>query len=317
MITAADVLAARERVPGYVHRTPVARSTTLGSLLGTNVYLKLELFQKTGSFKPRGAFNQMLTVDPKRLHAGVVGVSGGNFAQGLAFAGASLAVDTLVVMPETTPEHYVAATRGYGAQVELADGMAAAFARVDEVAEQGRAMMHPYDNPQMMAGDGTLGLEIVEDVPDITDLFISVGGGGLITGVITAVKAMKPDVRMWAVETEGADCLTRSLAAGRQVHMTPTGLAKTLGAPYPAEAAMAIAETFVEELTVVSDEEAYRALRLIMERCKVVPELAASCTLAAALRHADHLAPSDHVVLLLCGGNVSANDLADYMERFD
>lgn len=316
MITLDDVVAARAVVAGYVHRTPLRRSTTLSERFGANVYLKLELFQKTGSFKPRGAFNQVLA-HGDAARAGIVGVSGGNFAQGLAYAGGVLDIDTVIVMPESTPAHYLDATKGYGARVDLAADVVSAFARVDELAAtEGRTAMHPYDHPMMMAGNGTLGLEVVQDVPDVTDVFISVGGGGLIGGVATAITGLVPEVRIWPVETEGADVLTLSLAAGRVVEITPTSLAKTLGAPSVAADTFTLARERFEPVTVVSDADAYRAMRFLMEREKVVTELAASCTMAALQRNADRFGAVDHVVLVLCGGNTSTDDLRTYHQLF-
>lgn len=314
MLTLTDIQQARTRITPYVRRTPLELSETLSRRLGTNVYLKYELFQKTGSFKPRGAFNTMLSLTDDERDAGVVGVSGGNFAQGMAYAGQTLGVDTLVLMPETTPANYVDATREYGATVEFEPTIATLFAAAQAKAEQGRTLMHPFDHSNMMAGNGTVGLEIVEDVPDVTDVFVSVGGGGLLSGVITAVKGLRPAARMWAVETEGADVLSQSLETGKQVHMTPTSRAKTLGSPYAAETAIALAAQLEQPPIVVSDEAAYRAMRTIMERTKVVPELAASCTLTAAESVAERFDPDDRVVLLLCGGNVSVSDIAE-MER--
>lgn len=311
MFDLAAVQEARLRITRYVRRTPLERSQTLSRMLGTNVYLKYELFQKTGSFKPRGAFNTMLSLTEEERAAGVVGVSGGNFAQGTAYAGQTLGVDTLVLMPETTPSNYVDATLGYGASIEFEPTIDTLFAAAEAKAEQGRTLMHPFDHPDMMAGNGTVGLEIVEDVPDLTDVFVSVGGGGLLSGVITAVKGLRPKARMWAVETEGADVLTRSLAAGEQIHMTPTSRAKTLGSPYAAAAAISLASQLEQPPIVVSDQAAFGSMRTIMERTKVVPELAASCTLTAAELVADRFGPEDHVVLLLCGGNVSVADIAE------
>jgi threonine dehydratase len=316
MLDLDEVLAARTRITRYLRRTPLERSTTLSEMLGTNVYLKYELFQKTGSFKPRGAFNTMLSLSDAERSAGVVGVSGGNFAQGMAYAGQTLGVDTLVLMPETTPANYVDATRGYGASVEFEPTIDTLFAAAEQRAEAGRTLMHPFDNLHMMAGNGTVGLEIVEDAPFVTDVFVSVGGGGLISGVLTAVKGRRPEARMWAVETEGADVLARSLEAGEQIRMTPTSRAKTLGSPYAAETAIALSSRLEEPPLVVSDEDAYLAMRTIMERTKVVPELAASCTLAAAERVADRFGPDDHVVLLLCGGNVSVADITEMEAEF-
>lgn len=310
MLEPNDVQQAQVRITPHVRRTPLERSTTLSHMLGTNVYLKHELFQTSGSFKPRGAFNTMLAMTDEERAAGVVGVSGGNFAQGMAYAGKTLGVDTLVLMPETTPANYVNATRGYGATIAFEPTIDTLFAAAEERAAAGRTLMHPFDHPNMMAGNGTVGLEIVEDVPDVTDVFVSVGGGGLMSGVVTAIKSLRPNTRMWAVETEGADVLSRSLIAGEQVRMTPTSRAKTLGSPYAAQTAIDLAAQLEQPPIVVSDADAYQAMRTIMERAKVVPELAASCTLVAAQTVSDRFGPNDRVILILCGGNVSVSDIA-------
>lgn len=316
MLDLNDVREARTRITPYVRRTPLERSTTLSRMLGTNIYLKYELFQKTGSFKPRGAFNTMLSLSDEQRSAGVVGMSGGNFAQGMAYAGQVLGVDTLVLMPDTTPSNYVDGTRGYGASIEFASSIAAVIASAEQRAVEGRTLMHPFDHPAMMAGNGTVGIEIVEDVPDVTDVFVSVGGGGLMSGVVTAVKGLRPNTRMWAVETAGADVLARSLAAGEQIQMTPTSRAKTLGSPYAAATAIELASQLAQPPIVVSDAAAFAAMRTIMERAKVVPELAAACTLTAAETIDDRFGPDDHVVLILCGGNVSVADIADMEQAF-
>ncbi len=316
MIPLEDVVAARQRIAPFVKRTPLFRSRTLSERFGTNVYIKAELLQVTGSFKPRGAFNQLMALSDEQRSHGVVGISGGNFAQGMAHAASTLEVDCVIVMPESTPANYVEATKGYGASVVLEPDIASSFEKYEELAEQGRTAVHPFDNPAMQAGNGSLGLEVVEDVPDVTDVFISVGGGGFIAGVASAILGLQPGVRIWAVETEGADVLARSLAAGRPVEMNPTSLAKTLGSPFLAPAAFELATAHFHRSIVVSDAEAYHALRFILERTKLLPELAASCTLAAMEKHADAFALEAHVVLVLCGGNVSVDDLAAYREAF-
>jgi threonine dehydratase len=313
-----EIVRAVERIEPHVHRTPLWRNTTLSERFGTNVYLKYELLQRTGSFKPRGALNQLVTAIAETGADHFVGASGGNFAQGLAYAGATLGVDTTVVMAASTPANYVDATRGYGATVEFAPDVTAAFARVDELAAGGATIAHPFDRPTMMAGNGTLGLEIVDDVPEVTDVFISVGGGGFITGVGSAMRALRPGVRIWAVETEGSDILNRSLAAGSPQRMTPTSLARTLGSPYLASFAYDFAVAHVEKALVTSDRMAYHALLFLLERAKVVPELAAACTLAAleaiTEQESSRFGWNEHVVLVLCGGNVSPDDLVHYRE---
>jgi threonine dehydratase len=316
MITLEDVQNARVRISPYVKRTVLEKNTTLSRELGTNLYLKLELFQKTGSFKPRGAFNQILQLAPEQRRHGVVGASGGNFAQGMAYAGLVLDTPTLVCMPEYTPRNYIEATKAYGARIDLAPAFPEVFARTEQYRQQGWNLLHPYDNPFQMAGVGTIGLEMLEDLPGMTDVVISIGGGGLIGGITAAIKALKPEVRIWGVETEGSDTMGQALKAGKVVHITPTSLAKTLGAPYVAGDALVLMQRYLEQHVLVSDREAFEAGVFLLERLKLNTELAASCTLAAARRLKGVFSPSDQVVLLICGGNSSLENWAEYRRLF-
>jgi threonine dehydratase len=302
---------ARDRIAPHVKRTRLELSDTLSQRLGTNVYVKLELFQKTGSFKVRGAFNKLLSHSPSQLANGVVAVSGGNHAQAVAYASSVLGLDAVVIMPESTPQNYVDATRGYGAKVELKPTIAEAFAEIERYKAKGRVFVHPFDDEVVMTGQGTLGLEIVEDLPEVTDVFVSIGGGGLMSGIAAAVKSKKSDVRIWGVETVGADAMSQALAAGHPVTLDAiTSIAKTLGAPSVSAATLAAAQKYLESVTVVTDAEALDALYFLLERLKVLTEPAASCTLAAAERLRSNL--GSHVVLVLCGGNQSVSDLCAY-----
>jgi threonine dehydratase len=316
MFSLQDVQDARNRTAPYIRRTPFIRNHTLSEQLGTNVYLKYELFQKTGSFKPRGAFNQVLCLTPAQKERGAVAVSGGNFAQGAAYAGQVLGVPMLICMPEYTPENYIQATKSYGAKVELVTGIPEAFDLAHAYQQQGLAALHPYDHPNQMAGNGSLGLELLEDLPEMSDVFISIGGGGLIAGMMLAIKSIKPQVRIWGVETEGSDTMGQALQAGKVVQIKPVSLAKTLGAPHIAEDALILAQRYLEGYILVSDREAFLAELFLLERAKVLTELAASCTLAALRRLEGFFTDKDHVVLLLCGGNVSLDSLMDYHQRF-
>lgn len=315
MIPLIEIEAARRNVLPYVSETPVVRSRTLTEELGTKVALKLELLQKTGSFKPRGAVNQLLAYEQRS--AGVVGISGGNFAQGLAYAAGRLGVPARVVMPETTPVNYLEATKSYGAEIELAPSIADAFVRYEELVAEGWGPMHPFDDPDMMAGNGTLGIELLEQVPDATDVIVSIGGGGFMAGVTSALKGIRPDLRVWGVETEGADVMARSLRAGSPQTMTPTSIAKTLGSPYAGEIPFELARDHLEEVVVVSDAEAVRAMAFLFERAKLVTEPAAACTLAAARLLRDRFGPDETLVLILCGGNISVADMCAFTGRFD
>lgn len=313
MISLEDIQSARARIRGRVARTPLVSSATLSKRLGAQVYLKLELFQKTGSFKVRGAFNKTLSIRDGKCGRGLAAVSGGNHAQAVAYVSAQLGVPCVILMPQTTPRNYLEATRGYGAEVVLAANSAEAFERIGAYAVDGWTTIHPFDDPFVIAGQGTVGLEVVEDLPDVTDVVISIGGGGFMGGVSTAIKSLRPNVRMWGVETEGADAMAQALAAGHPVQLAAiTSIARTLGAPSVSERTLMLAQKYLESVTVVSDREAVVALRFLLERVKVLTEPAASCTLAAADRLHDRFTPDSRVVLILCGGNVAVDDLCGY-----
>ncbi|MFL6373212.1 MAG: threonine/serine dehydratase [Pyrinomonadaceae bacterium] len=308
---------AAERIRPYLKRTPLEHSHALSQRLGTNVYVKYELFQRTGSFKPRGAFNKILSLTDEERARGVVAVSGGNHAQGVAYAATTLGINAVIVMPENTPQNYLDATRGYGATIDLQPTIADAFARVKEFEAEGRTLVHPFDDPAVIAGQGTVGLEIVEDLPDVTDVFASIGGGGLAAGVAIAVKASNPNARAWGVETVGADAMSQALAAGEPVTLPAiTSIAKTLGAPYVTESTLNLVRDLFESVTVVTDAEAVDALRFIAERLKVLPEPASSCNLAAADKLKGNFTSESEVVIILCGGNVSLSNVCGWLTEF-
>ncbi len=308
-----DIQNARRRIQGRVKRTPLVSSEALSKRLGASVYLKLELFQKTGSFKVRGAFNKILSLPEDQRGRGLVAVSGGNHAQAVAYAAAQLGLRSVIVMPEKTPRNYVDATRGYGAEVVLVPRVQEAFREIEKYEKDGWISVHPFDDPLVMAGQGTVGLEIVEDLPDVTDVVVSIGGGGFIAGVATAVKSLRPAARIWGVETEGADAMSQALAAGHPVQLEAiTSIARTLGAPSVSERTLGLAQKYLESVTLVPDAEAMSALDLLLERAKVLTEPAASCTWAAAERLRSHFSTSSQVVLVLCGGNMAVQDLCRY-----
>ena len=313
MLNLDDIQSARQRIQGRVKRTPLVTSQALSDRLGAKVYLKLELFQKTGSFKVRGAFNKVLSLPEDRRGRGLVAVSGGNHAQAVAYAATELGLRSVIVMPEKTPRNYVDATRGYGAEVVLVPRVQEAFREIAKYENDGWISVHPFDDPLVMAGQGTVGVEIVEDLPDVTDVLVSIGGGGFIAGVATAVKSLKPGVRVWGVETEGADAMSQALAAGHPVQLEAiTSIARTLGAPSVSQRTLLLAQQLLESVTLVSDAEAMSALRLLLERAKILTEPAASCTWAAAKRLRAHFNASSQVVLVLCGGNMAVEDLCRY-----
>lgn len=306
---------AAQRIAPYIKRTPLEYSTTLSRELGTNIFVKYELFQKTGAFKARGAFNKMLSMSADARSQGVVAVSGGNHAQAVAYASRELGVDAVIVMPQSTPVVYVEATRGYGATVDLQPSIREAFERVSHYQMDGREFIHPFNDPLIIAGQGTVGLEIMADLPDATDVILSIGGGGLAAGVSAAVKAVRPETRVWGVETVGADAMTRALAAGHPVQMDAiTSIAKTLGAPSVSQTTFDAALENIESVTVVTDHETVRDLFFIAERLKVLTEPAAACTLSAARKLRVHFDTDDKVVLVFCGGNVGIEDIHAYRQ---
>ena len=310
------ITAAAERISGHVLRTPTVPSPGLTEHLGVPVTCKLELLQRTGSFKPRGAINTLLTLSAAERATGVVGVSGGNHGVALADAAATLGVAATVVMPESAPQRSVAAARARGADVRLTPDMAGAFALLDELVAAGRTLVHPFDAPAVIAGQGTVGLELAADAPDVTDVLVSIGGGGLISGVAAALRARLPGVRVWGVETEGADAMSRALAAGAPVPTDLTSIVSTLSAPYVSELTLAHVSALVEDVIVVPDADAVRGCLTFAEEAKIWTEPAAGCLLPAAHRVLDRVGPGARLGLVVCGGNTTAADLAGWVRRF-
>jgi len=215
-------------------------------------------------------------------------------------------------MPENAPAGSVQATRAYGARVELLPDAAAAFARADSYVAQGWSALHPYDSPAQIAGNGIVALEILEDCPQMTDIIVSIGGGGLIAGIIAALYACKPSVRIWGVEPVLAPTMERALVAGKVVNIQPQSLSKTLGGPFAGELALAHCQLHLHELILVQDRDMIAAQQFFLQQEKLRPELAAASTLAAA-EHIKSRLPSDaQLVLLLCGGNDSPSEMATY-----
>ena len=282
MVSLQQIHAAAANVQQLTVRTPQRHSPQLSARLGLNVEFKLEMEQHSGSFKTRGAFHQMLVLGEAALSKGVVAVSGGNFARAVGYCSGILGLDAIVCMPENAPPGSIDATRDYGATVELLPDAVAAFARADEWVAQGRASLHPFDNAEQVAGNGIVALEIMEDCPRMTDIIVSIGGGGLIAGIISAIKAAMPAVRIWGVEPELAPTMQRSLAADKLVDITPASLTKTLGAPFVSQTAFNLCREHLEDLVLVSDLELIAAQQTFITHEGIAPELAAASTLAAA-----------------------------------
>lgn len=316
-ITLTDIKTAAANVNDLTRRTPQRKSPQLSARLGAKVELKLEMEQHSGSFKTRGAFHQMLALGEAALGKGVVAVSGGNFARAVGYCSGVLGLDAVVCMPENAPQASIDATRDYGAEVELLPDAVAAFARAEEWVTQGRASLHPFDNAEQVAGNGIVALEIMEDCPGMTDIIVSIGGGGLIAGIISAIKAAMPAARVWGVEPELAPTMQRSLAADKLVDISPASLTKTLGAPFVSQTAFDLCRQHLEDLVLVSDRDMIRAQQYFIKHEGIAPELAAASTLAAAEKIKSRLAPESCLVLLICGCNDSPEDVARFANMLD
>jgi threonine dehydratase len=299
-----DIVAARDAIGRRLHRTPLFRSATLGQLTGGRVFLKAELFQKTGSFKPRGVLNNLAALSPEQRARGVISISAGNHAQALAWGAASEGVDALVVMWQGASEAKIAATRGYGAAVDLEAGNPAqAFERLAELREQtGRTLVHPFDHPLTIAGQGTVGLEIVEELPDAATFVVPVGGGGLISGIALAAQGR----RVLGVEPELSPAMHEALAAGKPVPVTPRSIADGLSAPFAGGNCLEICRERVERIVLVGETELEQGFRFLYERAKLAAEPAGAASVAALLAHKIPLEQGETVVAVVSGGNVAA-----------
>jgi threonine dehydratase len=316
-VTLQAITAAADLISRYVIRTPTLPMRRLSDLLGRPVVGKFELLQHTGAFKARGAFHRMLRLSEAERSAGVVAVSGGNHGLAVAYAARELGIAATVIMPSTTVHDSVERARADGADVVVTNTIAEAFTQALDQVSSGKVMIHPFDDPAVIAGQGTLALELYEDAPDVTDVIASIGGGGMITGVSTALKSLNPDIRIWGVETRGADAMSRALAAGEPVTLDSIeSIATTLGAPAVSPRTLAAVRSQVEEVVLVSDEDAVRAIETLSQVAKVITEPAAACTWAAALRLRDRLPDDARVALILCGGNASLEDIAGWRTRF-
>ena len=296
MVTRDDVLAAAELIRGRVHRTPTFTSRTLGS----GVRLKAELFQKTGSFKVRGVLNKLASLSPEERERGVIGISAGNHAQALAWGAAAEGVDCLVVMWRSASAAKLAATRGYGAAVDLeAEDPAGAFVRLDElIGETGRTLVHPFDDPLVIAGAGTVGIELAEEAPELETVLVPGGGGGLVSGIAAAL----PDRRVVCVEPEGSRAVAAGLEAGHSVPVEPRSIADGLSAPFAGDVALTVLRERGVRSVLVSEAEIGDAFRFLYARAKLACEPAAAVGLAALLAGRIE---AENVGVVVSGGNVT------------
>jgi threonine dehydratase len=297
-IERSDVERAAEVIRGRLHRTPLLSCRTLGP----HAFLKAELLQRTGSFKPRGVLTKLASLTDDEKAQGVIALSAGNHAQATAWGAAEEGLDALVVMWRGASEAKIAATRGYGAAIDLeASDPREAFERLDVLLEEtGRTLVHPFDDPLTIAGQGTVGLEILEDLPDVETIVVPVGGGGLISGIAVAAAG---SARVIGVEPEGSTALHSALAAGERVEVTPTSIADGLNAPHAGRNVLAIAKALVEEVVLVSETEIEEGFRFLYERAKLACEPAGAAAAAAVL---SGKVDGGRTVCIVSGGNVAA-----------
>ena len=321
-ITLAGIRTTRAALRGRVHHTAMLSSATAARMAGPaagvtlgdgRLYLKAEHLQKTGSFKPRAALARISSLTPAERRRGAITVSAGNAGQAYAWAGREAGVAVTVVMPETAVASKVAACLEYGADVVLHGAHAGeSLAHLQELrAERGYVLVHPYDDPEVLLGNGSCGLEILEDLPEVDVVVVPVGGGGLIGGVTVALKESRPSVRVYGVEPIGSDALRQGIAAGEPVRLTPTSVADGLGAPAAGVHAIAIGRRYLEDVVLIDDATILGGLRFALERLKQVLEPAGATALAAVLSGAIPLRDRDRVCVILSGGNVAIDRIAD------
>ena len=312
-----DVERAAERLAGVAHRTPVVTSRTLDEQVGARVHVKAECFQRGGAFKFRGAFNQISSLDEDALQRGVLAYSSGNHAQAVAIAAALLGSRATIVMPEDAPTAKLDATRGYGAEVVPYDRWTESREEIGARLAEERAfeLVKPYDDPRVMAGQGTVALELLQEAPDLDVLLAPVSGGGLMAGCATAAKALRPGIHVVGVEPEAGDDTRRSLASGNRVRIdVPVTIADGLQATEPGELTFEVNRRLVDEIVTVTDDDIVDAMAFLFDRMKLVAEPSGAVGVAALL--SGKLEARDRSVgVVLSGGNVGAARFAELLAR--
>lgn len=323
-VTLAEIEAARRVIAGSVHRTPMLSSRTAAAFLesatgskpaGGQVFLKAEHLQKTGSFKPRGMVAKVASLSEAERRAGIITISAGNAAQGYAYAGAAVGVPVTVVMPAAANPMKAAATAGYGAEVILEGAdTGEAFAAMERIrAERGLTFCHPFDDPIVIAGHGSVGLELLEDVPDVDVVVVPIGGGGLISGVAGAVRQSRPSVRVYGVEPVGSNAMSLALASGAPVTIAPRSVADGLNAPFAGAWTLDMVSQHVEAVITIDEALILAGLRFALERLKQALEPAGAAALAALLAGRVPVRPGERVCVVLSGGNVDVSRLGEFI----
>jgi threonine dehydratase len=315
MVGIDDIRTAQQHLNGRLHRTPLVASRTLSERVGATVLLKLECLQRTGSFKPRGVLNRLSRLTADERARGLITISAGNHAQAVAWAAAREGVHATVVMPAHASPAKVAASRAYGANIVLHGDVFAAFARMDQLrAEHGYTLVHPFDDDHVIAGQGTVGIELCEDAGTLDVVLVPVGGGGLLAGIAAAVRALQPRARIYGVEPVGAAALRRGLDAGAPVRLERIDtIADGLSAPATTARVLEQIRATVDDVVLVTDEAIIDALRLLLERCKLLAEPAGAAGLAALLSGVVSVPAGAHVAVVISGGNVDLERLRTFL----
>jgi threonine dehydratase len=311
---------AREKLGDKVRRTPTWRwkSDVLEQLLGdTSLFLKLELFQYAGSFKPRGALMNMLELSDEQLKKGVTAVSAGNHAIAVAYAAKSLGTTAKVVMPKSANRFRVEKCKSQGATVDLVDDVHVAFDRVKEIEEtEGRAFIHPFEGELTALGTATVGLELHQDAPNLDAVIVPIGGGGLCAGISAAMKQMNPDCKVFGVEPIGADSMTKSRAAGEPVEIEKVDtIADSLGAPHAAPYSFGLCQRFVDDVVTISDPQMARMMRIIFEELKLAVEPAGASAMAAAVGPLSDRITGKNTGIIVCGTNIDTKSFHTILDN--
>ncbi len=314
-VTFADVLAARERIGGMITRTPLLASESLSALTNSRLRVKAENLQRTGAFKVRGALNAISMLTPEERKRGVVTFSAGNHGSGLAFAAAQLDVGCTVFMAQNAVAAKVEAIRGHGAVVEMRPTIQEAFAAMEaRIAERGAVFISPFGHPAGIAGQGTVGLEVIEDFPEVEQIIVPIGGGGLISGIAIAMAELKPDVRIVGVEPDGAPTMSRALEAGAPVRLESVQtIADGLAAPFTTDLNLSIVQRHVDDVVLVSEDELAAATRLALSHTRLVAEPAAAAALAALTTGKAAVPVGAETVILFTGGNIDLERLRNLL----
>lgn len=317
MINFEDIIKARATIKNAVYNTVLLKSSALNNIIGSNMLLKTENFQKTGSFKLRGAYNKIANLTEHEKKRGVITASAGNHAQGVAYAAESQGIKCVVVMPETTPIAKITATKGYGAEVILSgNGYDDAYSKAIEIKNSSNMVfVHAFDDPYVIAGQGTIGIEMLEDAKDLDIIVCPVGGGGLISGIALAAKSIKPSIKVIGVETSGFDAMIKSLQEGKKVKVGAANtIADGIAVRKPGNLTFAMVRKYVDDIVTVTEDEIASTILLLLERLKIIVEGAGAVSLAA-LVEGKISAKGSNIGVVISGGNIDVNLVSEIINK--